>query len=103
MPYNDKIFDPEEDSKHILFSGTKCLETRKGNRNENTVVKGVIMRTGFATMKGRLVRSLLFPKPENFQFYRDSMKFIAVMIGFATLGKMVLSGFKGVLCLSNDL
>jgi len=30
-------------------------------------------------MKGRLVRSFLYSKPENFQFYRDSVKYLAAM------------------------
>lgn len=65
LTYSEKTFDADEDSKHILFSGTKCLETRKG-KSEGAAVVGVVMKTGFSTIKGRLVRSLLFPKPENF-------------------------------------
>ena len=78
LPHNDKIFDADDDTKHILFSGTRCLETRKAKGNPNPVL-GLVLRTGFSTMKGRLVRSLLFPKPENFQFYKDSLRFIGMM------------------------
>lgn len=42
--------------------------------------------TGFNTTKGALVRSMLFPKPMGFKFYRDSMRFIAVLAGIAGLG-----------------
>ena len=41
---------------------------------------------GFYTTKGALVRSMLFPKPTGFKFYRDSMRFIGVLAGVAGLG-----------------
>jgi cation-transporting ATPase 13A2 len=42
--------------------------------------------TGFATTKGALIRSMLFPKPMGFKFYRDSVRFIGVLAGIAALG-----------------
>lgn len=42
--------------------------------------------TGFNTTKGALVRSMLFPKPIGFKFYRDSIRFIMVLAGIAVLG-----------------
>ncbi|KAI0363131.1 hypothetical protein BV20DRAFT_1068713 [Pilatotrama ljubarskyi] len=41
---------------------------------------------GFYTTKGALVRSMLFPKPTGFKFYRDSMRFTGVLAGVAGLG-----------------
>lgn len=38
------------------------------------------------TTKGALVRSMLFPKPMGFKFYRDSIRFIMVLSGIAGLG-----------------
>ena len=46
----------------------------------------LISSTGFYTTKGALVRSMLFPKPTGFKFYRDSMRFIGVLAGVAGLG-----------------
>ncbi len=37
----------------------------------------------------REARSMLFPKPLGFKFYRDSMRFIGVLTGIAMLGFMV--------------
>ena len=37
-------------------------------------------------MKGQLVRSILFPKDNDFEFYRDSLKFIGVMGLFSLFG-----------------
>lgn len=44
------------------------------------------MFVGFTTTKGALVRSMLFPKPIGFKFYRDSIRFIMVLSGIAVLG-----------------
>ena len=61
------------------------------------VVTAVVIRTGFLTTKGDLVRSILYPPPVDFQFEQDSHKFIgglAVMAGLGmavTMGRMVLA------------
>ena len=49
---------------------------------------GLVIRTAFLTSKGNLVRDILYPRPNKFKFYRDSLKFIFGMgiisiIGFA--------------------
>jgi cation-transporting ATPase 13A3/4/5 len=49
-------------------------------------VFGIVTNTGFLTTKGSLVRDILYPKPINFQFYSDSMKFVAIMALVALLG-----------------
>ena len=50
-------------------------------------------------MKGNLVRDILYPRPNKFKFYTDSLKFIFFMgliaiVGFmATLPLMIAQGF----------
>ena len=57
---------PFELSRHVLFSGTKIVRIRKtclpGSIGEAEAV-AMVIRTGFNTTKGALVRSMLFPKP----------------------------------------
>ncbi|BFZ22994.1 hypothetical protein BsWGS_26032 [Bradybaena similaris] len=79
--------DPElsmkNHSRHILFCGTHVIQTRfYGNQK----VRAVVLRTGFSTSKGELVRSILFPKPVNFKFERHSYYFIVVLACLAGLG-----------------
>ena len=44
------------------------------------------MRTGFETAKGDLIRSILFPKPIGFKFYRDSIRFVSILFCIAAMG-----------------
>jgi cation-transporting ATPase 13A3/4/5 len=44
---------------------------------------GYVVSTGFATNKGELFRSILFPRPINFRFYRDAMRFLTALTGVA--------------------
>ncbi|CAE7177606.1 unnamed protein product [Rhizoctonia solani] len=81
---NDADVGPEL-AKSFLYAGTRVVRVRGGNGTGDDAV-GVVVRTGFNTTKGALVRSMLFPKPMGFKFYRDSMRFIGVLAIIAILG-----------------
>ncbi|ROV91457.1 hypothetical protein VSDG_07194 [Cytospora chrysosperma] len=79
-----------EIARHFLFCGTKIIRARRpqDDRDDEAVALAMVVRTGFDTTKGALVRSMLFPKPSGFKFYRDSFRYISVMgcvalVGFA--------------------
>lgn len=79
-------------SKHFLYSGTKIVQVRRpqasssGPKLQLGAAVAMVARTGFATTKGALVRSMLFPKPSGFKFYQDSFKYIGVMAMVAAFG-----------------
>lgn len=77
-----------EVARHFLFCGTKIVRARKPQegQDEEAVALAMVVRTGFNTTKGALVRSMLFPKPSGFKFYRDSFRYISVMACVAMLG-----------------
>lgn len=89
------IFDPDHEStpdwfysdkhhaKHTLYNGTKVLQTRY---YANQQVKALVIRTGFNTTKGQLVRSIMYPKPLDFEFTKDLFRFVAIMGIFAVAG-----------------
>ena len=83
LPHNEEIYDINNDSKYTLFGGTKIIQTR---RFGDQPVMGLVIRTGFVTTKGNLVRDILYPKPTKFKFYRDSLIFIGVMAVIAVVG-----------------
>ena len=74
-------------AKHFLFSGTKIIRARRPQgQNDEAVALATVIRTGFNTTKGALVRSMLFPKPSGFKFYKDAFRYISVMAGIAVIG-----------------
>ncbi|RDL35105.1 Cation-transporting ATPase [Venustampulla echinocandica] len=80
-----------EVARHFLFCGTKIVRARRpqDDKADEAVALAMVVRTGFNTTKGALVRSMLFPKPSGFKFYRDSFRYISVMGGVAMLGFVV--------------
>ena len=75
---NDVIYDTKniESDKHILFCGTKIVQKRS-LKNQKTM--GIVYETGFKTFKGNLISNILFPKEQEEQFSRDSVKYIIFM------------------------
>ena len=84
---------PAEISKHFLFMGTKVVRVRSGNNI--TPATAMVVRTGFNSAKGALVRSMLFPKPNNFKFYRDSFRFIGVL---SIIGEFIVIQSLSLFC-----
>lgn len=80
-----------EAAKHFLFSGTKIIRARRpqDGQDDEAVALAIVVRTGFNTTKGALVRSMLFPKPSGFKFYKDAFRYISVMAGVAGVGFVV--------------
>ncbi|NXL62474.1 AT134 ATPase, partial [Chordeiles acutipennis] len=78
-----RMYCAEDYKKHVLFCGTEVIQTKADDRE---VVKAVVLRTGFNTAKGDLVRSILYPKPMNFKLYRDALRFLMCLIAFAAIG-----------------
>ena len=86
LPSNNSLYDVNGENKsHTLFAGTYCLETRYYQKDKYRVL-GIVSQIGFSTVKGQLVRTILFPKECNFQFYRDCLKFIGFMFIFGMMG-----------------
>ncbi|KAK9371108.1 hypothetical protein V1509DRAFT_613613 [Lipomyces kononenkoae] len=84
-------------AKNYLFGGTKIVRVRKpqaGNTqsgpqnaaDEEAVALALVVKTGFNTTKGALIRSMLFPKPSGFKFYRDSFRYVGFMSMMAAIG-----------------
>ncbi|KPI41682.1 putative cation-transporting ATPase [Cyphellophora attinorum] len=75
-------------ARFFLFCGTKIIRARRpqDTDDDEAVALAMVVRTGFNTTKGALVRSMLFPKPSGFKFYRDSFRYIGVMGAIAAVG-----------------
>ncbi|KAJ7346731.1 hypothetical protein DFH08DRAFT_869152 [Mycena albidolilacea] len=79
----------DEASKSFLYAGTRVVRIRGTftiDGGPGHPALALVARTGFNTTKGALIRSMLYPKPIGFKFYRDSVRFIGVLAGIAGLG-----------------
>ena len=87
LSMSSSTMNPEV-AKHFLFSGTKIIRARRPQegQDDEAVALALAVRTGFNTTKGALVRSMLFPKPSGFKFYKDAFRYISVMAGVAAIG-----------------
>ncbi|EFX66261.1 hypothetical protein DAPPUDRAFT_64891, partial [Daphnia pulex] len=87
-PKDHGLFHYELHKQYTLFNGTQLLQGRpQGN---NAFLKAVVIRTGFMTSKGKLIRAILFPKPIHFRFYTDLVK-VAALCFILGLGGMIYS------------
>ncbi|KAF4621315.1 hypothetical protein D9613_000774 [Agrocybe pediades] len=77
-----------ETARSFLYCGTKVVRVRGAYTADggDRPALALVARTAFNTTKGALIRSMLFPKPIGFKFYRDSIRFIGVLAGIAGLG-----------------
>ncbi|XP_069753130.1 polyamine-transporting ATPase 13A3 isoform X2 [Narcine bancroftii] len=80
---DDEIYSPEKHKRHTLFCGTSVIQTRFYS---GELVKALVVRTGFSTTKGKLVRSILYPKPMDFKLYRDAYIFLLCLGCLAGIG-----------------
>ena len=94
MPGTENIFNTKESDsdKYILFGGTKIVQKRKIGKGAPL---GIVFQTGFKTFKGNLINAILYPKPDDDSFTRDSVKYIIFMgilciIGFAISLKFLI-------------
>ena len=93
MPSVDVVYDTQinDSEKYILFAGTKIVQ----KRSLQNKVLGVVYQTGFKTVKGSLIRAILFPKEGDEKFKTDSTKYIIFMgclclVGFAISLKFLI-------------
>ena len=85
LPKINTPFNYEEDNKYMLFSGTKIVQKRLENKDK---ILCLCYGTGFNTLRGNLIRSVLYPKKEEDRFMKDShkvLKIIGIIFGIGFL------------------
>lgn len=75
--------DTEISTKNIIYSGTKVLRIDGGH---DKLPMAKVTSTSFFSLKGSLLLSIMFPRPNQFRFYQDSLRFLLVMTILAALG-----------------
>jgi magnesium-transporting ATPase (P-type) len=90
------IYDPsqlDKIKKYTLFCGTLPIQTRSERGDPKALA--IVTRTGFTTNKGILVRDILCIDQKHSKFYKDAIKYVALMavigiIGFLASIKILL-------------
>lgn len=82
-PTNTETLCMRKQKKNILFAGTCVIQTRF---YANEAVKAIVLRSGFRTSKGELVRAILHPKPHKFRFNTDLYMYILALAMIALAG-----------------
>ncbi|RYG52123.1 hypothetical protein EON67_01920, partial [archaeon] len=88
----------DAECRNTLFGGSVVVQLRVST---GAAVTALVARTGFESVKGRLVLSILYPKVPTFKFTQQSLMFIGAlfllaMMGFAVNAKELSSLGVGV-------
>lgn len=79
----DVKFNYDQQRQYIIFCGTEVMQ---GKVKSGSYIKAVVIRTGFMTTKGELVRAILFPPPHDFKFFSDFLKSVYVFLVLGLIG-----------------
>ena len=82
--------------KHFLFSGTEVVQNRTEGGEPNTAL---VVKTGFMCEKGEMIKSIMFPTPERFNFQWESLvylisSFMVAIIGFGAILFIYIEYYK---------
>ena len=83
LPNIKQNFDEENDSKYFLYAGTKIVQKRPENKKP---VIALVYSTGFNSVKGNLIRSILYPVEMDSKFANESVKFMFFMAVLCVVG-----------------
>ncbi|KAL5040594.1 hypothetical protein BDEG_23830 [Batrachochytrium dendrobatidis JEL423] len=80
------ILNPDKHRQHTLFAGSQFVEIKPRKNwipsmnstlvSEPEMAIAIVMATGFASSKGELFRSILYPNHIEFKFNSDSYKYL---------------------------
>lgn len=83
IPDENVKFNYDQQRQYIIFQGTQVMQ---GKCRQGNYCKAVVIRTGFMTTKGELVRAILFPPPLDLAFYDDFLKSVRVFLVLGLIG-----------------
>ncbi|EMD32432.1 endoplasmic reticulum Ca-transporting P-type ATPase [Gelatoporia subvermispora B] len=80
---NEKLDVDGAHKNAVLFSGTKLLQATDGGDTPDGGCPGVVLRTGFGTAQGQLVRTMIFSTERVSANNMESFLFIGFLLIFA--------------------
>lgn len=86
----------DRDTNHILYAGTQLVSIGTGAGLESDAVEAIVLRTGFETAQGQLIRKILFSDERSGGMNRDSYIFLGIMavIACVAAAHTFIRGYK---------
>ena len=84
MHVTSDIFDSNKniDEHFLLYAGTKIIEKRSLKKQK---VLGIVYKTGYNTLKGKLLFAILYPKNSVRKFESDSLKYCISLFALSVI------------------
>lgn len=95
--HTTEILDMKKDKQNIIFGGTRVLLHQSGNKvPPDGGCVGIVLRTGFETNQGKLIRTILFSTETVTANNRESLLFILFLLVFAVVasGYVMVKGLE---------
>jgi cation-transporting ATPase 13A3/4/5 len=78
----------------MLFSGTRVLQSLSAKTSldsrDTARSTALVVRTAFSTLRGQLIRHILYPKPSKVRFFRDSLIYIGILFALTLVGYLAV-------------
>ena len=78
-------FDVNQMKAYTLQYGTRVMQANCRHSDEKHV-RALVVRTGFCTLKGRLIRNIVYPKEIKFLFFREAFRFLMFLGCLGVIG-----------------
>ena len=87
LPQTNKIFNYQNNSNNILYSGTKIIKIENSNLINNNI-KALVIGTSFMTLKGNIIRNILYTdKSNNINIFNNDLnKYIFLLFILSLFG-----------------
>lgn len=69
-------------STNVIYAGTRLVKLTPSSTMRDACL-AMVLRTGFHSKRGQLIRAIMYPKPSYFKFYEDAIKFVMVLAALA--------------------
>ncbi|KAH0486629.1 MAG: uncharacterized protein KVP18_001682 [Porospora cf. gigantea A] len=80
---SDRLFDWDADATSVLYSGTKLLDVKSKQHQSRSYA--ICARTGFDTLRGSMIYSIMFAPSSRYDFESDVFRFVQVLACGATV------------------